>query len=175
MGLTRRHIEARLRLADLAEPIFAALDEGTITLDIAKAYASTASHERQLMVWEQMANHWQGNNADTIRRMIAHASALRPRPLPDMLGKSLSRSRWPHRIDLFSRDRRQNGSTAKLRSIAGEKLQAFAVEVATETGYGWVRPLVGTRVDHAAVEALHPGSGRSLERRRTGTDRDDRR
>src|SRR3546814_9671955 len=40
-GLTRRFVEGRLRLATLAEPIFEALSDGTITLDVAKAYAST--------------------------------------------------------------------------------------------------------------------------------------
>src|SRR3546814_16904714 len=38
-GLTRRFVEGRLRLATLAEPIFEALSAGTITLDVAKAYA----------------------------------------------------------------------------------------------------------------------------------------
>ena len=36
-GRTRRFIEGRLRLAGLADPIFAALEEGKITLDVAKA------------------------------------------------------------------------------------------------------------------------------------------
>src|SRR3546814_13345510 len=50
-GLTRRFVEGRLRLATLAEPIFEALSEGTITLDVAKAYASTENQEKQLLVW----------------------------------------------------------------------------------------------------------------------------
>ena len=158
LGLTRRHIEARLRLADLAEPIFAELDEGTITLDIAKAYASTASHERQLMVWEQMANHWQGNNADTIRRMIAHASLPSTSPIARYVGEEAYREAGGRiESDLFQAETGDKWLDSEIAlRIAGEKLQAFAVEVATETGYGWVRPLVGTRVDHAAVEALHP-------------------
>ena len=158
LGLTRRHIEARLRLADLAEPIFAALDEGTITLDIAKAYASTASHERQLMVWEQMANHWQGNNADTIRRMIAHASLPSTSPIARYVGEEAYREAGGRiESDLFQAETGDKWLDSEIAlRIAGEKLQAFAVEVATETGYGWVRPLVGSRVDHSAVEALHP-------------------
>lgn len=157
LGLTRRHIEARLRLADLAEPVFAALDEGTITLDIAKAYASTASHERQLMVWEQMANHWQGNNADTIRRMIAHASLPSTSPIARYVGEEAYREAGGRiESDLFQAETGDKWLDSEIAlRIAGEKLQAFAVTVATETGYGWVRPLVGTRVDHAAVEQLH--------------------
>ena len=37
-GLTQRFVEGRLRLANLAEPIFEALAKGDVTLDIAKAY-----------------------------------------------------------------------------------------------------------------------------------------
>jgi ParB family transcriptional regulator, chromosome partitioning protein len=157
LGLTRRHIEARLRLADLAEPIFAALDEGTITLDVAKAYASTASHERQLMVWEQVANSWQGNNADSIRRMIAHASLPSTSPIARYVGEDAYRVAGGRiESDLFQADTGDKWLDSEIAlRIAGEKLQAFAVEVATETGYGWVRPLVGTRVDHTAVEQLH--------------------
>ncbi|GAA3273958.1 hypothetical protein GCM10020258_51440 [Sphingomonas yabuuchiae] len=52
-GQTRRFIEQRLRLANLADPIFDALAAGELTLDLAKAYASTenreaASHLQQL-------------------------------------------------------------------------------------------------------------------------------
>ncbi|HBV13676.1 MAG TPA: chromosome partitioning protein ParB, partial [Brevundimonas sp.] len=38
-GITRRFVEGRLRLANLAEPIFEALKSGAMTLDMAKAYA----------------------------------------------------------------------------------------------------------------------------------------
>ncbi|PAV92478.1 hypothetical protein WR25_26461 [Diploscapter pachys] len=40
-GITRRFVEGRLRLADLAEPIFTALAERRISLDIAKAPMAT--------------------------------------------------------------------------------------------------------------------------------------
>ncbi|MFX8504522.1 hypothetical protein ABTL94_19850, partial [Acinetobacter baumannii] len=41
-GLTERFVLGRLRLAGLAEPVFEALRDGSITLDIAMAYASTS-------------------------------------------------------------------------------------------------------------------------------------
>ncbi len=44
----------RLRLVKLAEPIFAALASGQITLDLAKAYASTESHDKQLLCGASM-------------------------------------------------------------------------------------------------------------------------
>ena len=53
-GLTVRHVEGRLRLAELAEPVFDALASGEITLDIAKAYGSTADQDRQAAVFETL-------------------------------------------------------------------------------------------------------------------------
>lgn len=44
-GLTLRFVEGRLRLANLAEPIFEALAKGDVTLEIAKAYAVAISLE----------------------------------------------------------------------------------------------------------------------------------
>src|SRR3546814_4867139 len=48
LGVTIRHIQGRLRLADLAAPIFDALAEGKITLDIPKPYGSTSDPDAQL-------------------------------------------------------------------------------------------------------------------------------
>jgi ParB family chromosome partitioning protein len=53
-GVTVRHVQGRLRLADLAEPIFAALAAGEITLDVAQAYGSTGDRERQAAAWERL-------------------------------------------------------------------------------------------------------------------------
>src|SRR3546814_12942579 len=47
-GVTVRHVQGRLRLADLAEPIFNALAASEITLDVAKAYGSTPDRDAQL-------------------------------------------------------------------------------------------------------------------------------
>lgn len=80
-GRTRRAVEGRLRLADLAEPIFAALERGEITLDVAKAYATTSNHDRQILVWDQIHDSWQGNNADAIRRMITNSSINSTSPI----------------------------------------------------------------------------------------------
>src|SRR3546814_19940463 len=45
-GLTVRFVEGRLRLASLAPRVFEALAEGTITLDMAKAYGAISDVER---------------------------------------------------------------------------------------------------------------------------------
>lgn len=70
MGVTVRHVQGRLRLADLAEPIFDALAEGKITLDVAKAYGSTADRDTQLAAWNVFKDSWQGDQPHTIRRYL---------------------------------------------------------------------------------------------------------
>jgi ParB family chromosome partitioning protein len=70
-GLTERFVRGRLRLANLAEPVFEALRDGAITLDVAIAYASTSDIARQASVFEQMSSSYYGNNVNEIRRMLA--------------------------------------------------------------------------------------------------------
>jgi len=72
-GVTQRHVAGRLRLAALAPEILEALREGKITLETAKAYASTADTERQSAVFKARAK--QGphyiNEARGIRSELA--------------------------------------------------------------------------------------------------------
>lgn len=156
-GRTRRFIEGRLRLADLAEPIFDALDRQEITLDVAKAYATTANHERQLMVWEQVANSWQAGNADAIKRLLTHSAIASGSPIAKLAteadyvaaGGRIER-------DLFSPADEANWIDPEIaHRIAGDKLQAFAADYARDSDYAWVRPLLETRVTHTATEDLH--------------------
>ncbi|MCP3732160.1 ParB/Srx family N-terminal domain-containing protein [Sphingomonas sp. MG17] len=70
-GLTERFVRGRLRLANLAEPVFEALRENAITLDVAIAYASTSDTSRQASVFEQLAGSYSAGNLNEIRRQLA--------------------------------------------------------------------------------------------------------
>jgi ParB family chromosome partitioning protein len=156
-GRTRRFIEGRLRLADLADPIFAALEEGKITLDVAKAYATTPNHDRQMIVWNELSNSWQGNNPDSIRRMVTHSAIRSSSPMAKLASETeyLAAGGKIER-DLFTEDGGETWIDAEIaQRIAGEKLQAFATEVAAMSGYAWVRPILETRVTYNATEDLH--------------------
>ncbi|WP_129792600.1 ParB/RepB/Spo0J family partition protein [Sphingosinicella sp. CPCC 101087] len=67
-GVTERHVEQRLRLADLAPEILDALRENRISLDAAKAYASYPDHKLQMKVFaaEEKKGSW-GHSAKAIR------------------------------------------------------------------------------------------------------------
>ena len=69
-GKTERFVLGRLRLADLAEPVFDALRSGEITIDVATAYAHTSDTDRQAKVFAQMSQGYYRHNANEIRRAV---------------------------------------------------------------------------------------------------------
>lgn len=74
-GVTRRHVEGRLRLASLAADILEALRTGTLTLDSAKAYAGTTDHALQLKVFKaQLKYGAAGHCPRTVRDALRGAS-----------------------------------------------------------------------------------------------------
>ena len=145
-GITRRFVEGRLRLASLADPIFEELAAGKMTLDLAKAYASTDQHEVQLRVFEQMNGSWQGDNPDTVRRMIADGSVRGNDPLALLVtedryvaaGGKVER-------DLFNETADDRWLDIEiLHKLTDETMQAEAKRLLDETGIAWVRPIAGS-------------------------------
>lgn len=141
-GITRRFVEGRLRLANLAEPIFDALKSGEMTLDMAKAYASTESHERQLMVWKSYGANSYYTSADTIRRVIANDSMKSNDPIARLVGEEayVAAGGVVDR-DLFSDngDRWTNPEIAQ--TLAAAKMEAEAKRIGEERGLAWIRPV----------------------------------
>lgn len=153
-GVTRRFIEGRLRLANLAEPIFDALAEGKITLDIAKAYASTGSHERQLMVWKSYGSN-SYYNADAIRRVIANEMMRANDPVALLVGVvAYEAAGGAVDRDLFSNngDRWTNPEIAQ--NLAAAIMEAEAKRVGEERGLAWIRP-VASDSSWDAARGLH--------------------
>jgi ParB family chromosome partitioning protein len=148
-GVTRRFVEGRLRLASLAEPIFAALSAGEITLDMAKAYASTENQEKQLLVW----NNYQKSyvNADTIRRVIANETLKANDPIAILVGEArYIEAGGKIDGDLFTEgnDRWVNPEIA--HRLAGEIMEAEAKRIGEETGLAWIRPIASNYAHNAA-------------------------
>jgi ParB family chromosome partitioning protein len=143
-GTTRRFVEGRLRLASLADPIFDALAAGEITLDLAKAYASTESHEKQLHVWSSYGSHGYAT-ADTIRRVIANDTLKSNEPIAILVGEERYRS-GGGRIDcdLFSEagDRWVDPEIA--HKLAAEIMETEAKRIGEETGFAWIRPIASS-------------------------------
>lgn len=140
-GVTRRFIDGRLRLADLAEPIFTALAENRITLDMAKAYASTASHETQLSTWTTYGSmsHY---NADSIRRIIANDMMRADDPVALLVGaEAYEAAGGVIERDLFSDAREKWRHPEIARGLAAAIMEAEATRIGAERGLAWIRPV----------------------------------
>lgn len=157
-GQTRRFIEGRLRLAALAEPIFDALAEGKLTLDLAKAYASTDNHEKQLRVFQTYGSggYGYGNTADSIRRAIAQGCVSGKDPMALLVGEdAYIAAGGSIERDLFTDKAEDTWSDPEiLERLAGERLEAEAQRVAHEQGLAWIRPVASTDTWRAR-EDLH--------------------
>ncbi|PZR51800.1 MAG: chromosome partitioning protein ParB, partial [Stutzerimonas stutzeri] len=139
-GQTRRFIEGRLRLASLAEPIFDALAAGEITLDVAKAYATTESHARQLSVWETYRHS--NTVADTIRRVIAQHSLDANSAIARLVGEdAYVAAGGAVDRDLFADDADKWTNAEIAEGLADAMLKAEAERLTVELGLGWIRPI----------------------------------
>ena len=152
-GLTQRFVEGRLRLANLAEPIFEALASGDITLDLAKAYAATDKHEVQVRVFEQMRYAY-NPSADQIRRMIADGSMRGNDPIALLVGEdAYVAAGGKIERDLFSEaadDRWIDVEVAQ--KLAATTMEAEAERLAAEAGLAWITPVAATNSWHARSE-----------------------
>jgi ParB family chromosome partitioning protein len=144
-GLTERFVQGRLRLAGLAEPIFEALREGRISLDVAIAYASTADTARQAAVFEQLANAWGRTNVNEIRRLLAQGSYKGGEPKALLVGRDAYLEAGGRiETDLFSSASEEIWSDGTLLDqLAETKLAAAAEQIRAREGYAAVRT-VGT-------------------------------
>ncbi len=140
-GVTRRFIDGRLRLADLAEPIFTALAENKITLDMAKAYASTASHEAQLSAWTTYGSY-SNYTADSIRRIIANDMMRADDPIALLVGaEAYEAAGGVIDRDLFSDAREKWRNPEIARTLAAAIMEAEATRIGEERGLAWITPI----------------------------------
>ena len=152
-GLTQRFVEGRLRLANLAEPIFEALAKGDVTLEIAKAYAATDQHEVQLRVFEQMRYAY-NPSADAIRRMVASGSMRGNDPIALLIGEdAYVAAGGKIERDLFSEAADDRWIDIEIaHRLAAEKMEAEAQRIAAETGLAWISPVASTNSWQARSE-----------------------
>ena len=157
-GLTQRFVDGRLRLANLAEPIFEALASGAMTLDVAKAYASTDQHEVQLRVFEQTRHHYHVT-ADSVRRLIADGSLRGTDAIALLVGETdYVAAGGRIERDLFSEaadDRWIDAGIAE--QLATAKMEGEAQRLTDELGIGWVHAVTAISSWNARSEYdLHP-------------------
>jgi len=157
-GLTQRFVEGRLRLANLAEPIFAALAAGDITLDHAKAYASTTCHDTQLRTYEQY-RYGYNVSAEAIRRAVASTGLSGASAIALLVGEDAYAAAGGRiERDLFSESSDDCWIDPDIaRQLAAAKMEAEAARLAAEMGLAWIAPVAGTNSWTARSEmGVHP-------------------
>lgn len=155
-GLTERFVLGRLRLAGLADPVFEALRDGTITLDIATAYASTSDIMRQASVFEQLSGAYYRSNVSEIRRMLASGSYKGGDPKALFVGREAYEEAGG-RIDsdLFSDGESETWLDGDLLDgLATTRLAEAAEAIRAREGFAEIRAVAAAQVPYAETHAL---------------------
>ncbi len=165
-GVTTRFVEQRVRLAELAPPVFQALAAGEISLGVAQAYAVTTDTDRQTRVFDQMKNAYYGNQPDNIRRAILNGTVKANDAKARFVGRDAYVAAGG-RIegDLFSTEGEENWIDVEiLEDLSAKKLEAAAAELAREQGLAFVTPIAATHVPYDMERQLHEfhATGRPL-------------
>lgn len=155
-GQTRKFVEGRLRLANLAPEIFKLLEDGQIGMEIAKAYASTDDQKRQLNVFERIQNTWVARDPHHIRRLMLEDTMKANDPIALLVGRARYEAAGGRvEEDLFSDHETTiwvDGDIA--RRLAGELMEEAAAKLAEETGLGSIVPVAGSKTPWTAREGL---------------------
>jgi ParB family chromosome partitioning protein len=155
-GLTVRFVEGRLRLAQLAPAVFAALAEGEITLDLAKAYGATSDQAIQARVFEQVSTGYYAPNPDSIRRMVLSGTVRGSDPRARLVGRDayLAAAGRIERELFDDEDSEAWADVALLEELAAAKMAQQAQALAAEQGLAWVKPTLDPYASHDLVEGL---------------------
>lgn len=161
-GIEERFVLGRLRLANLAPPIFEALEADDITLEVAKAYATTADTARQTAVWEALRGSYSRDNVNEIRRALTGYSYRADDPRALLVGRDayLAAGGRVEDADLFSTAADERWiDTHILDELAEAKLAAQAEAIRDREGLGEVRVVAGERIPYMDTYMLQPLAG----------------
>ena len=160
-GLTERFVQGRLRLAGLAEPVFEALRDGSITLDIAMAYASTSDTTRQASVFEQIGQGYYRANVGEIRRQLASSGYRGSDPKALLVGREdYVGAGGRIESDLFTDDASEMWIDGDiLDHLAEEKLVAAAEAIRQREGFAEIRAVPAGHIPYTETYGLRQVQG----------------
>tara|TARA_A100001391_G_C5080436_1_gene279938 strand:+ start:2577 stop:4571 length:1995 start_codon:yes stop_codon:yes gene_type:complete len=156
-GLTVRFVEGRLRLANLAQPVFEALAAGEITLDIAKAYGASSDQVIQAQVFEQVSSAYYAPTPDSIRRMVLNGTVRGNDPRARLVGRdAYVEAGGRIERELFDDDDSESWvDVALLEDLARARMEECAKALAGEHEIAWVKPTLDNYVSHDLIDGLH--------------------
>lgn len=160
-GLTERFVRSRLRLADLAEPIFEALRNGEITLNVAVAYASSSDRTRQAEAFELLKDGYYRANVNEIRRQLAEDTYVGNDPKALLVGRvAYIEAGGRVDLDLFTDSTTERWIDGDiLNRLVADKMAAAAEAMREREGFAEVRVLPSTHVTYNDTWDLRPLKG----------------
>lgn len=155
-SLTEKFVLGRLRLANLATPVFEALARGEITLDIAKAYAKTSDTVRQASVYESLAGTYYANNVREIETQVTAGSYTGGHPKALLVGReAYIAANGVIDRDLYSDAESELWTSRELLDQLAEEALAEAAEaIRQREGFAEVRTIASTHVPYTATMGL---------------------
>ncbi len=152
-GKTVRHIQQRLRLANVRPDLFELYREGGMNIDQLTALAVTDNHELQRQAWETA----RGNHERTpthLREFITRESLRGDTPLPRFVGlEAYENAGGRVRSDLFSEDVYLL-DRALLDSLALDKLESIAQQL-REDGWAWAEARISMGHKEREAYGMH--------------------
>lgn len=156
IGKTERYVDGRLRLANLAEPVFDALRKGEITIDVAMAYAHTSDTDRQAKVFAQMGASYYGHNANEIRRAVAVGTFKGGDPKALLVGRDTYLAAGGRiAADLYTDELTELWLDGELvEKLADEAMATAASAIREREGFAEVRVVSATTIPYTDTYQL---------------------
>ena len=151
-GTSERTVEQRLRLGNAAPELLDAYRADQIDLEVLKAFAVTADHERQMAVWEQISGQDYRPSAWQVKRLLTEERVPGASAIARFVGvDDYEAAGGAVMRDLFA-DEDEHGvwleDPVLLEKLAMDKLQAAADELATR--WKWAVPMIEAAWNHTA-------------------------
>ncbi|MCH6484282.1 ParB/RepB/Spo0J family partition protein [Pseudoxanthomonas sp. LH2527] len=153
-GKTARHIEQRLRLANVRPDLFEIYRAGGMNIDQLTALATTDNHELQRQAWETARSEYE-RSPTHLRDFITRESVRSDSPLPRFVGlEAYELAGGRVRTDLFS-EHVYLLDLPLLDSLALDRLEAIAEQLRAD-GWAWVEARVSMSPQERHAYDNHP-------------------
>lgn len=137
-GYTSRYVNQMLKLSSMAPKLIDLLSEDKISVEQLQALAICDNHEKQVLAWN---NSWNKDPASLRRSILEDEKEVKKSDTLRFIGKDAYENAGGEiRHDLFSMDQDDGGyikNPLLMDSLAIQKLERLALEVAEKEGWNW--------------------------------------
>ncbi|EGG3070882.1 ParB/RepB/Spo0J family partition protein [Salmonella enterica] len=137
-GYSSRYVNQMLRLSSMAPKLIELLAADKISVEQLQALAICDNHEKQVLAWN---NSWNKDPASLRRSILEDEKEVKKSDTFRFIGKeAYEKAGGEIRHDLFSIDQEDGGyikDPLLMDSLAIEKLEKLALEIAEKEGWSW--------------------------------------